>query len=166
LVILHLIFVIFILSGCRFSSEDKVVIEKEEGSFVVRIESAKSLYKPFEKENITAMIKYIGDEPGITISHAEKLFEFNITEHKRGIKITGDTHSLEAYTTLKKGQWYKESFQKSGELRSDPFIQDYFNKEGFPEGEYTLTATAIFFVDEAHEEEKQIEVQLDFEVKN
>jgi hypothetical protein len=165
MVVFYLILAVLVLSGCNFSSKDKIVIEKEEGPFVVRLESEK-LYKPFEKENITAMIKYIGDEPELTISHAATLFWFDMTEHTRGIEITGDNHSVQTFTTLKEGQWYKESFEKSGELRNDPFIQEYFNKEGFPVGEYTVKAIALFSLDELNKEEKQIEVQLDFDVKN
>lgn len=138
--------------------------QKQEGPFLIKLVSEKSTYKPSEKIKVYAMIKYTGKETKINIEHAASLFWFDVEEKTRRIKIISEDDAVSTTRTLKKGKWYKENFSKSGEHTDDKFVQKYFNNEGFPVGEYTITATAKFNIENMNKE-YSIKENIDFEVK-
>ncbi|OIJ12466.1 hypothetical protein BKP37_13590 [Anaerobacillus alkalilacustris] len=114
-------------------NSNEIVQEVVEGEFILRVVSKKSSYKPYEQENIYAMLKYIGDNLKNEISHAASPFWFEITEKSRDVTIQPTQPLPLIYNTLKSGEWFKESFIKTGAHTEDSFVRDYFSNVVFPE---------------------------------
>ncbi|MBU8907691.1 DUF3221 domain-containing protein [Desertibacillus haloalkaliphilus] len=137
-----------------FSTDKKPKSEVQEGDFVLLLESNKSVYQPHEQEGIFAQLKYVGNEDEIKISHGASPFSFEVTEHTRKVTIHPAQTLPLLHTTLQNDVWYEVAFAKSGEHSDDDFIQDYFNRDGFPEGEYTIEVTASFTTNDGEENEE------------
>lgn len=135
-----------------FSKEsEKVTSKAQKGDFVLKFVSEKKVYQPEEKLQIYAMLKYVGEKPKIKVYHGMSPIAFTqVVEKNRGITIRGAQLLPLKSTTLQKGEWYKQPYSKSGGYGSNTphadFIKKFLKGEGFPEGNYDITAAAGFFI--------------------
>lgn len=152
---LFLLLISMLLIGCAENDKNvtggedreeitKLISEKQEGDFILRLMSKKSHYLPHEPVEIYAMLKYVGPQSKIQINHASSPFWFEIKEHNNNIIIHNVQETASEITVLEKDVWHEMNFVKSGVITDDDFVQDYFNKEGFPKGDYTIKLTADF----------------------
>lgn len=138
--------------GPKDSKEQEKVFSKiQKGDFVLKFVSEKKVYQPEEKPKIYAMLKYVGEKSEITVYHAMSPIIFTkIVEKNRGVTIPGVQNLPLKSTVLKKDEWYKQSYSKSGGYASNTphvdFIKKFLKGEGFPEGNYEITAAADFFI--------------------
>jgi hypothetical protein len=150
--VLYLILLSFSLLGCNAdeknntgSNGNKSIVEKQAGDFELKLISKKESYSPHEKTNIIVQIKYIGSKDEVLIKHGGFTpVSYKVIENNRGITITPVAPSILNQMTFKKNQWYTFEFDMSGEVKKDKFHQEYFNKEGFPKGHYTIQASFSF----------------------
>lgn len=145
-------------SGSKDSkAPEKVTSEVKKGDFILRFVSEKKIYQPEEKLQIYAMLKYVGEKPEIKIYHGMSPIVFTkVVEKNRGITIQGAQLLPLKSTTLQKGKWYKKGYAKSGGFSENTphadFIKKFLNGEGFPEGNYDVTAAAQFFIKKGGQE--------------
>lgn len=152
----------------RGKNEEKnigeLVNEKTEGEFLIKLLSRKSSYQPGEEVEIYAMLKYLGEEPKIEISHGPSPFLFKVGEKEKDITISTVQERIGLITTLENNKWYEWKYFKSGVLNDDPFVNDFFNNEGFPEGDYLIEVIADFHTVEENKY-YQISTFIEFEIK-
>jgi hypothetical protein len=148
--VLYLILLSFSLLGCNAeknigSNGNKSIVEKQAGDFELKLISKKESYSLHEKTNIIVQIQYIGSMDEVLINHGGFTpVSYKVIENNRGITIFPVAPSILNQMTFKKNQWYTFEFDKSGEVKKDKFHQEYFNKEGFPKGHYTIQASFSF----------------------
>jgi hypothetical protein len=149
--------------------ERGVIEEKQEGDFVLKIISEKSQYRNDEEVKIHAMLMYKGDKAEETIYHAASPFLFTVTENDRGITIPSIMPVPLISTILKKGEWLKKTYGKSGGYgENDPnadFIKEFLKGKGFPEGNYTIEVKADFFTKNDDDQEKEYDFSTSIKVK-
>ncbi len=164
------VLVIASIVGCT-SAEDveetaeaakPLVAETQTGDFLLRLVSIKENYEEGEDVEITAKLKYIGDQEEVRILHSSSPFWYRIQEVTRGIEIPYFMEDPSLETTLKRDVWYEEKYLKTGGYRdgedeeSKEFVQSFVESDDFPEGEYEIELNSDFYlVNEDGEDQKQ-----------
>lgn len=145
--------------------------EVTEGDFIFRIVSEKEEYQENEEVNMYGEIEYIGEKDEVDIFHSSSAILFPLKEQVRGYDIGFAVNDIGITTTLKKGEPYRESFQKSGGFseNQDPkdyvdFMKKLFEMEGLPAGYYTVKGQTDFYVKNENEEELGEKVNLTAEI--
>lgn len=176
-----------ILTGCNSSSnintKDSVNLEDfevtqtmdetTEGDFVFRLFTEKAEYQEGEDVKLYGEIEYIGENSEVTIHHSSSAILFPMEEKIRDYSIWFGVDDIGLATTLKKGEPYREDYQKSGgySLDQDPqeyidFIRDFVSRKGLPTGFYVVTASTDFFVEEEGNRNRyNLEAKVEFKVK-
>lgn len=170
---------VFSLVGCgstakepvQSGSMDNTTAEVTKDDFVYRLITEKVIYKDKETVLVHAELEYIGEHDSITIYHAASPFYFDITEKTRGYEIEYAMNEPLLSTTIKKGEPYREEYVKSGGFsEQDPpdyvsFMKQFFEEDGFPNGQYEINGSARFYIEENEKQEYTIEAKINFNVK-
>ncbi|MEQ6390709.1 hypothetical protein RZN22_15560 [Bacillaceae bacterium S4-13-58] len=145
--------------------------EVTEGDFIFHLVSEKDEYKEGEEVEMYGEIEYIGEKDKIDIFHSSSAIFFHLKEEVRGYDIGYAVEDIGLTTTLKKGEPYREDFQKSGGYseNQDPkdyvdFMKKLFDMEGLPVGYYTVKGQTDFYVKGESEDELGEKIQLQSEI--
>ncbi|WP_091660438.1 hypothetical protein [Alteribacillus iranensis] len=145
-------------------NEEEIIQEQKEGDFVFRAVSEKKTYNPHEPVHIAGMIRYGGKKESVEVGHGGfQLMRFKVEEKTRDITIDWAHASIFSQTTLTNDEWHIETFEKTGEIGETEFHEEFFNKEGLPEGQYVITISTDLQIDEettiSFSEDIEIEVK-------
>lgn len=170
-----------LLSACNVSSFNSDVLEKYEvqnnvdeitqDDFVFRLVSEKKQYNKDEDIKLYGEIEYIGTMEEITIHHSSSAILFDMKEEARGYEIGFGVNDIGLTTTIKKGQPYREEYEKSGGYSPDTdpkdyvkFMETFLNSDGFPPGYYIVNGSTDFFIDSENQNRVTLEATVDFKV--
>lgn len=134
--------------GQTLLPKEQVLSEAQEGDFILQLTADKAEYGLDEPVKLKLRMKYVGELPKVTISHAASAFSFLITETTRDIGIGYVMNQPLIHTQLTKGEWLEETYTKTGGYGdTDPhkeFIKLFLQGEAFPEGSYIIVGQANF----------------------
>ncbi|WP_096188070.1 hypothetical protein [Evansella halocellulosilytica] len=158
--------ILFLAVACGTEDEldevhgsEPVISETEAGDFILRLVSTQEVYDSDEEIDLTAKLKYIGDQDEITITHAMSPFWFEIVETTRGVEIPHAMEMPQLETTLERDKWYEELYEKNGgyieEDEDSEFIAAFLEGNAFPSGEYEIELRTDFNTVENGEDEEQ-----------
>lgn len=160
-------------------SQEPAVVQSEDvvaqDDFTFRLVSKQAQYKQGEEVQLYGEIEYTGDQEEITISHSSSAILFPMTEETTGYEIGYAVNDIGLSTTLKRGEPYREQFQKSGGYSADQdpddyvqFIKNFLDRDDFPAGSYVVRAFTDFSVNSKNEAAAQkrfnLEAAIRFEV--
>lgn len=167
-----LLLLFFIVAGCG-NNEDAlddgtinaqasippIVSETETEDYVVRFISEKAVYYEDEPVDLTAKLKYRGEEDEVTIFHGASPFWFEIRETTRGIDIPYVMTMQLLNTKLEQGEWYEEKYIKAGSFTEEDehatFLKEFLSGETFPPGEYEIELRTDFYTGTSDVKEKE-----------
>ncbi|TMW70441.1 hypothetical protein [Alteribacter natronophilus] len=139
-----------------------VVSETQSGDFLIRLVSDRAVYEETDHVELKAKLKYIGDEPQVTISHRTSPFWYRIHEITRGVDIPYVQDSPGSVMTLERDVWYEEQYVRRGATegengdRDQEFIRSFTQGPHFPPGEYEIELNSDFFIEKDGERKKHI----------
>ncbi|MCD8510654.1 MAG: hypothetical protein LRY73_12810 [Bacillus sp. (in: Bacteria)] len=126
-----------------------LVSETEAGDFVVRLISKKAIYEAEEPVELTAKLKYSGEEDKLSIFHGASPFWFHIRETTRGIDIPYIMNLPLKETKLKRDQWLEVNYRKTGSYSEEDehaqFMKEFLEGDTFPPGVYEIELRADFY---------------------
>lgn len=165
LVFLSLGLVGLILMGCSSDKAETqeaappeaiepVVSEVVEGDFTLRVTSEKNIYRTDEDVEILAELKYTGDQEEIKLFYNSRyILAFTVVEKEKNINLSGISGGTIRTDTLKKDEWYEQSYRKDPVIipANDPnseFFEAFKSGRTFPKGDYEIIIVGWFSEDE------------------
>lgn len=183
--LLFVLFVVFVMTACN--SPNKVMnkdltkydventsAEVTEDDFIFRLDAERVQYKEGELIELYGEIEYVGEAEEITIFHSESAIFFDLVEQVRDYKIDFVTNDIGVSTTLKRGEPYREGYEKTGGYDEGAdkgyvkFMKDFLERDDFPPGYYVVEGMTDFSVvpEDDSEESKRYNIKaiVDFKV--
>lgn len=181
--IISLFVICSLLVGCSSdsTSDDKVAdavadvtigaieAEAESNDFHFRVWSEKAEYRFDEPVQLVGEIEYIGEADLVHLAHSSSAIFFDLTEEIRQFHIGFAVNDIGLETVLKQGEKLTETYVKSGGYSDlddkdyQAFMKDFFERDDFPIGHYTVKASTDFYVKELDDYVK-LEAEIEFKV--
>jgi len=171
LVLLVLILLMFMITGCRGDSElDGVNLISKSGCdvFTITLHTDKQEYKFLEPKDIRISMKYIGDEDEVTIYHGDPLVVFSI-EGDNGFLSGGHIHDVLINTIFEKNKEYTFAYPQI----SNSFDLDFYEAlhsvhekelQELPVGNYIVYVNLEFTIGDTDNERTEFEGKIAFSV--